>query len=98
MTRGARFKVALIGASGLLGRAVANELAAATQWQMVRTAFRHGDANTVILDIRDEDAVRAIIADEMPDAIVVPAADGRPDGAGQDPAVALACTGDAVRC
>jgi dTDP-4-dehydrorhamnose reductase len=97
MTRGARFKVALIGASGLLGRAVANELAAATPWQIVRTAFRHGDANTVTLDIRDEDAVRKFISEQMPDAIVVAAAERRPDVCENDPALAWALNVDALR-
>jgi dTDP-4-dehydrorhamnose reductase len=97
MTRGARFKVALIGASGLLGRALANELAAATQWQVVRTAFRHGDVNTVTLDIRDEGAVRAFISEQVPDAIVVAAAERRPDVCENDPALARALNVDALR-
>jgi dTDP-4-dehydrorhamnose reductase len=97
MTRGASFKVALIGASGLLGRAVANELAEKTQWQVVRTAFRHGDANTVALDVREEDAVHRFIAEHMPDAIVVTAAERRPDVCENDPALARALNVDALR-
>jgi dTDP-4-dehydrorhamnose reductase len=96
MNRGAHFKVALIGASGLLGRAVANELAAITQWQMVRTAFRHGDAKTITLDIRDMDAVRAFVTDHAPDAIVVAAAERRPDICENDPALARALNVDAL--
>jgi len=97
MIRGAHFKVALIGASGLLGRAVANELASVTQWQVVRTAFRHGDANTVTLDIRDETAVQEFIAEQAPDAIVVAAAERRPDVCENDPALARALNVDALR-
>jgi len=97
MTRGPRFKVALIGASGLLGRAVANELAAATQWQVVRTAFCHGSAQTVTLDIRDEGVVRKFIAEQAPDAIVVAAAERRPDVCENDPALAWALNVDALR-
>jgi dTDP-4-dehydrorhamnose reductase len=98
MNRGARsFKVALIGASGLLGRAVADELAESTQWHVVRTAFRHGDANTVALDIREEDAVRRFIAEQAPDAIVVAAAERRPDACENDPALARALNVDALR-
>jgi len=96
MTRGAQFKVALIGASGLLGRAVANELAVITRWQVVRTAFRHGDASTITLDIRDEGAVRQFIADQEPDAIVVAAAERRPDVCENDPALARALNVDAL--
>ena len=96
MNRGAHFKVALIGASGLLGRAVANELAAFPRWQVVRTAFRHGDASTVTLDVRDESAVREFITDHAPDAIVVAAAERRPDVCENDPALARALNVDAL--
>jgi dTDP-4-dehydrorhamnose reductase len=96
MTRGPRFKVALIGASGLLGRAVSNELASITRWQMIRTAFRHGDTSTITLDIRDECAVRQFIADHAPDAIVVTAAERRPDVCENDPVLARALNVDAL--
>ncbi|CAN7409510.1 SDR family oxidoreductase [Caballeronia sp. LjRoot34] len=96
MTRGPQFKVALIGASGLLGRAVANELAAITRWQVVRTAFRHGDTSTITLDIRDERAVREFIADQAPDAIVVAAAERRPDVCENDPVLARALNVEAL--
>ncbi|CAN7400071.1 dTDP-4-dehydrorhamnose reductase family protein [Caballeronia sp. LjRoot31] len=96
MTRGPQFKVALIGASGLLGRAVANELAAITRWQVVRTAFRHGDTSTITLDIRDERAVREFIADQAPDAIVVAAAERRPDVCENDPMLARALNVEAL--
>src|SRR5476651_2818379 len=96
MTRGAQFKVALIGASGLLGRAVANELAKIARWKVVRTAFRHGDTSTITLDIRDECAVRQFIADQAPDAIVVTAAERRPDVCENDPVLARALNVDAL--
>jgi len=96
MTRGPHFKVALIGASGLLGRAVSNELASITRWQVIRTAFRHGDTSTITLDIRDERAVREFIADQAPDAIVVAAAERRPDVCENDPVLARALNVDAL--
>ena len=96
MTRGPHFKVALIGASGLLGRAVGNELAAITRWQVIRTALRHGDTNTITLDIRNEGAVRQFIADQAPDAIVVAAAERRPDVCENDPVLARALNVDAL--
>jgi dTDP-4-dehydrorhamnose reductase len=96
MTRGPHFKVALIGASGLLGRAVGNELAAITRWQVIRTAFRHGATNTITLDIRNEGAVRQFIADQAPDAIVVAAAERRPDVCENDPVLARALNVDAL--
>ena len=97
MIEGSNFKVALIGASGLLGRAVARELAEQTQWQVIRSAFRHSDANTVKLDIRDEDAVRQFIFEQRPDAIVVAAAERRPDVCENDPLLARALNVDALR-
>jgi dTDP-4-dehydrorhamnose reductase len=96
MTRGPHFKVVLIGASGLLGRAVSNELASITRWQVIRTAFRHGDTSTITLDIRDECAVRQFIADQAPDAIVVTAAERRPDVCENDPVLARALNVDAL--
>jgi dTDP-4-dehydrorhamnose reductase len=97
MTHGPHFRVALIGASGLLGRAVANELTTINRWQVIRTAFRHGDANTITLDIRNEGAVRQFIADQAPDAIIVAAAERRPDVCENDPMLARALNVDALR-
>jgi len=96
MTQGPHFKIALIGASGLLGRAIANELAAIIRWQVIRTAFRHGNPSTITLDIRDEGAVRQFIADQAPDAIVVAAAERRPDVCENDPVLARALNVDAL--
>jgi dTDP-4-dehydrorhamnose reductase len=97
MTPGPQFRVALIGASGLLGRAVANELATTTPWQVIRTAFRHGDANTTTLDIRDEGAVHQFITDQAPDAIIVSAAERRPDVCENDPVLTRALNVDGLR-
>jgi dTDP-4-dehydrorhamnose reductase len=90
------FKVVLIGASGLLGRAVSDELTQQTRWRVVRTAFRHGDAESVKLDIRNEEAVRRFIAEQKPDAIVVAAAERRPDICENDPSLAKALNVDAL--
>jgi dTDP-4-dehydrorhamnose reductase len=91
------FKVAVIGASGLLGRAVVRELGAGTDWQVVPTAFRHAGAQQVSLDVRDENAIAAFVAREAPDAIVVAAAERRPDVCENDPATARALNVEAVR-
>lgn len=97
MTRGPHFRVALIGASGLLGHAVANELATITRWRVIRTAFRHGDANSITLDIRDEGAVRHFVTDQAPDAIILAAAERRPDVCENDPMLTRALNVDALR-
>ncbi|MBB2929921.1 dTDP-4-dehydrorhamnose reductase family protein [Paraburkholderia silvatlantica] len=91
------FKVAVIGASGLLGRAVVRELAAETPWQVVPTAFRHGGPQQAVLDVRDAQAVNAFVEREAPDAIVLAAAERRPDVCEHDPAAARALNVDAVR-
>ncbi|WP_321843258.1 dTDP-4-dehydrorhamnose reductase family protein [Paraburkholderia bannensis] len=91
------FKVAVVGASGLLGRALERELAAQTGWQVVQTAFSRVGAQQVALDVRDARAVEAFIAREAPDAIVVAAAERRPDVCEHDPAAARALNVDAVR-
>ena len=75
-----RFTVALIGASGLLGRAIAGELASAAgakEWRIVRTAHSRAGAQNVKLDLLDHDAVRAFLRELLPDAIVVAAAERR---------------------
>ncbi|WP_321948745.1 SDR family oxidoreductase [Paraburkholderia sp. J10-1] len=91
------FKVAVIGASGLLGRAIVRELAAQTPWQVVPTAFRHGGPQQTVLDVRDAQAVNAFVEREAPDAIVLAAAERRPDVCEHDPAAARALNVDAVR-
>jgi dTDP-4-dehydrorhamnose reductase len=91
------YKVALIGASGLLGRAVAQRLSRQREWQIVQTAFTHAGAQQAALDIRDKEAIARFVADEAPDAIVIAAAERRPDVCENDPALARALNVDAVR-
>ncbi|SPB18988.1 dTDP-4-dehydrorhamnose reductase [Caballeronia novacaledonica] len=94
------FTVAVIGASGLLGRAIAGELASAPgakQWRIVRTAHSRADAHSVKLDLLDRDAVSAFFREFAPDAIVVAAAERRPDVCENDPAHARALNVDALR-
>lgn len=91
------FKVAVIGASGLLGRAIAGELGQQADWQVVPTAFRRADPHMDVLDVRDAQAVDAFVAREKPDALVIAAAERRPDICENDPALARALNVDAVR-
>ncbi|MBW0451123.1 SDR family oxidoreductase [bacterium M00.F.Ca.ET.228.01.1.1] len=91
------FKVAVIGASGLLGRAVMNELAEQPAWQVVGTAFTRPAPNTVALDVRDSRAVEEFVEREAPDALVVAAAERRPDVCERHPELARALNVDAVR-
>ena len=91
------FKVAVIGASGLLGRALVDELAQQADWQIVSTAFRRAGPHDVTLDIRDAQAVEQFVEHEAPDAIVIAAAERRPDVCEHDPALAHALNVDAVR-
>ncbi|SAL82671.1 dTDP-4-dehydrorhamnose reductase [Caballeronia arvi] len=99
MRPGDRFTVALIGASGLLGRAIAGELASAPSakdWRIVHTARSRADARSVKLDLLDYEAVRTFLREFAPDAIVVTAAERRPDMCENDPARARALNVDAL--
>jgi dTDP-4-dehydrorhamnose reductase len=91
------FKVAVIGASGLLGRALVDELAQQAGWQVVATAFSRPGPDTVELDIRDARAVEQFVEREAPDALVIAAAERRPDVCERNPALARALNVDAVR-
>jgi len=91
------FKVAVMGASGLLGRAVVDELTATTGWQLAQTAFRRAGPHQTPLDLRDAHAVARYVEREAPDAIVIAAAERRPDICEQDPDAARALNVDAVR-
>ncbi len=91
------YKVAVIGASGLLGRAIASELAQQRGWQRVLTTFSRPDSQSVTLDIRDAAAVTRFVDRERPDAIVIAAAERRPDVCEHDPALARTLNVDAVR-
>lgn len=91
------FKVAVIGASGLLGRAIVGELAAVNGWQIAQTAFRRVAPHQTALDIRDAQGIARYIERESPDAIVIAAAERRPDICEQDPDAARALNVDAVR-
>jgi len=93
----ADFTVALIGASGLVGRAVAQTLAQRRDWRLVGTAHRRVDARTVALDIRDSAAVDAFIEQTAPNAVVIAAAERRPDVCERQPALARAINVEAVR-
>ncbi|WP_233850500.1 dTDP-4-dehydrorhamnose reductase family protein [Paraburkholderia sp. HD33-4] len=91
------FKVVVIGGSGLLGRALNDELARQTDWQIVSTAFSRPSSHMVALDVRDRLAVERFIDDVVPDAVVIAAAERRPDVCERDPALARALNVDAVR-
>ncbi|WP_168793192.1 dTDP-4-dehydrorhamnose reductase family protein [Paraburkholderia aromaticivorans] len=91
------FKVAVIGASGLLGRALVDELAQQAGWQVVATAVSRPAPGKVALDIRNARAVEQFVEREAPDALVIAAAERRPDVCEHDPALARALNVDAVR-
>jgi dTDP-4-dehydrorhamnose reductase len=91
------FKVAVIGASGLLGRALNDELARQEGWQIVTTAFSRASLQMVRLDVRDNVAVDRFVEHVAPDAVVIAAAERRPDVCEHDPALARALNVDAVR-
>lgn len=92
-----RYKVAVIGATGLLGRAVVKEFSSMSGWDVVCTGHTRTNAHTVPLDICDHRAIHRFFADHMPNAVVVTAAERRPDICENDPAKAHALNVDALR-
>ena len=91
------FKVAVIGGSGLLGRVLVDELARQDGWQVAATAFSRPSPQMAALDVRDAQAVERFIERTAPDAVVIAAAERRPDICERDPALARALNVDAVR-
>ena len=91
------FKVAVIGGSGLLGRALVNELAREAGCEVVATALSRPSPQMVALDIRDSLAIERFIEQVAPDAVVIAAAERRPDVCERDPALARGLNVDAVR-
>ncbi|MBC8752015.1 dTDP-4-dehydrorhamnose reductase [Paraburkholderia sp. WC7.3g] len=91
------FKVAVIGGSGLLGRALNDELARQAGWQSVATALSRPSPQMIALDVRDSLAVERFIDHVAPDAVVIAAAERRPDVCERDPELARALNVDAVR-
>lgn len=97
-------KLALIGASGLLGRAVAAALAPRRDWQLVATVREPRGATAqaaariaglapdafVPLDVLDAAALDRFFAAQRPDAVIVCAAERRPDVCERDPDAARA--------
>ncbi|CAM2143487.1 dTDP-4-dehydrorhamnose reductase [Pararobbsia alpina] len=74
-----RLRVAVLGASGLLGREVFTELAQDGRFDVTGTAFSRTRAGLVSLDLTDADAVEQFFDAYRPDAVVLAAAERRPD-------------------
>ncbi|AEA62857.1 dTDP-4-dehydrorhamnose reductase family protein [Burkholderia gladioli] len=102
-------KLALIGASGLLGRAVAAALVPRLDWRLLATVRDPGSAHALAaariagldpaaltpLDVLDAGALDRFFATQRPDAVIVCAAERRPDVCERDPAAARALNVDA---
>jgi len=91
------FTVAVIGGSGLVGRALMETLNDRRGWRVIGTAHRRAHGALEPLDIRDATAIDAFVARTAPDAVVIAAAERRPDVCENDPALARALNVDAVR-
>ncbi|KFG97781.1 dTDP-4-dehydrorhamnose reductase [Burkholderia paludis] len=92
--------ILLIGASGLLGRAVAASLAREASLTLVATVRNPQGAgarrlalppdNLAVLDVLDQPALEQLFATRRPAAVIVCAAERRPDVCERDPAGARA--------
>jgi dTDP-4-dehydrorhamnose reductase len=73
----------VVGASGLLGAYLYRSFA--ESGPTVGTGFLHGGGDLVTLDIRDEDAVRAFVAEHEPRAVICAAAVSNVERCESDP-------------
>jgi dTDP-4-dehydrorhamnose reductase len=74
----------VVGASGLLGAYLYRDFAAAGP--AIGTGFENGGGELATLDIRDEDAARALLAEHRPAAVVCAAAVSNVERCESDPA------------
>ena len=91
------FTVAVIGGSGLVGRALMETLNGRADWRVIGTAHRRARGALEPLDIRNATAIDAFVDRIAPNAVVIAAAERRPDVCENDPALARALNVDAVR-
>ncbi|WP_240648012.1 dTDP-4-dehydrorhamnose reductase family protein [Pararobbsia silviterrae] len=89
-------RVALIGASGLLGRAVADALAGDPKFLVTGTAHTRPGPGRVPLDLTDAAAIASFFDAYRPQAVVLAAAERRPDVCEQFPEQAHALNVGAV--
>ncbi|KAJ3133945.1 hypothetical protein HK101_004409 [Irineochytrium annulatum] len=80
--------VVVTGASGLLGRAVAEAFSADPKYKVIGTAFSRAKGDLVKLDITSPSNVATFLTTHRPDAIIHCAAERRPDVAERDPSAA----------
>ena len=92
----ARLRVAVIGATGLLGRPVYEALAQDPRYIVTGTAFTRARAGLVTLDVTNAGAVETFFASYRPQAVILTAAERRPDVCEQDPVAAHALNVGAV--
>jgi dTDP-4-dehydrorhamnose reductase len=90
------WRVAVLGASGLLGRAVAAELAASAGFEVVRTAMSRAGEGLHRLDLTDTLALERFFETHRPRTVVLAAAERRPDICEHEPERARALNVTAV--
>jgi dTDP-4-dehydrorhamnose reductase len=90
------WRVAVLGASGLLGRAIAAELAASAGFEVVRTAMSRAGEGLHRLDLTDTLSIERFFDTHRPRTVVLAAAEKRPDICEHEPARAQALNVTAV--
>ena len=83
------------GASGLVGQALLHRLA--SRGRAVGTALRHGGGQLLTVDLRERNAVRKLLDDVKPDAVIHAAAYPEPDFCEDHPAEARRLNVDSTR-
>ncbi|KAJ3250545.1 Methionine adenosyltransferase 2 subunit beta [Chytriomyces hyalinus] len=80
----AKQTVVVLGASGLLGRAVYKAFSESDAFNVIGTAFSRARGSLVVLDVTSKSAVEAFLATHKPAAVISCAAERRPDVAEKD--------------
>lgn len=80
----------ITGATGLLGRAVVQQLTLSNRHELIATGFSRSGVGINKLDLTDELALNDFIGSQQPDVILHCAAERRPDVSEQSPEAALA--------
>lgn len=83
-------KIAVVGATGLLGRAVYNELKIHSEWTVIGTALKRSSDEYKRVDLLNKDEIELFMASEKPDVIIIAAAEKSPEVCEKNPEYAIA--------
>ena len=89
-------KIAIISATGLLGRALEIEFNKFSHFHVISTGFKRAHKHHLILNLLEKESIVSFVNLHKPDVIIYAAAERRPDICAKDPASANAINVDAL--